>query len=83
MLDDLESILIQVDVYMKVDVEESVTIAKAEGIRTVPAFKIYKNGEKLIEMIRPSHQFLEDSVRNCILQQTLPAPSHGPNLYNV
>lgn len=59
------------------------TLAKAEGIKTVPAFKIYKNGEKLIEMIRPSHHFLEDSVRSCILQQTLPALSHGSNLYNI
>ena len=59
----------------KVDVEESVAVAKAEGIRTVPAFKIYKNGEKMIEMIRPSHHFLEDSVRSCI--QTVPASCHG------
>ncbi|KAL0559930.1 hypothetical protein IC582_000313 [Cucumis melo] len=69
--------------FIKVDVEESMTLAKAEGIKTVPAFKIYKNGEKLIEMIRPSHHFLEDSVRSCILQQTLPALSHGSNLYNI
>ncbi|XP_022952745.1 inactive TPR repeat-containing thioredoxin TTL3-like [Cucurbita moschata] len=61
--------------FIKVDVEESVAVAKAEGIRTVPAFKIYKNGEKMIEMIRPSHHFLEDSVRSCI--QTVPASCHG------
>lgn len=51
----------------QVDVEESVAVAKAESIRTVPTFKIYKNGEKLKEMIRPNHQFLEESVRNCTL----------------
>lgn len=50
-------------VCLKVDVEESLVIAKAESIRSVPTFKIYKNGEKVKEMVRPSHQFLEDSVR--------------------
>ncbi|XP_050380556.1 inactive TPR repeat-containing thioredoxin TTL3-like [Argentina anserina] len=49
--------------FFKVDVEESIAIAKAESIRSVPTFKIYKNGEKVKEMVRPSHQFLEDSVR--------------------
>lgn len=49
--------------FFKVDVEESLVIAKAESIRSVPTFKIYKNGEKVKEMVRPSHQFLEDSVR--------------------
>ncbi|GMN53971.1 hypothetical protein TIFTF001_023083 [Ficus carica] len=53
--------------FFKVDVEESLAVAKAESIRTVPTFKIYKNGEKLKEIIRPSHQFLEEAVRNCTL----------------
>ncbi|KAL5571019.1 hypothetical protein UlMin_020616 [Ulmus minor] len=53
--------------FFKVDVEESLAVAKAEGIRTVPTFKIYKNGEKVKEMIRPSHQFLEETVRNYCL----------------
>ncbi|XVE86368.1 hypothetical protein DITRI_Ditri18aG0029500 [Diplodiscus trichospermus] len=53
--------------FFKVDVEESIAVAKAEGIRMVPTFKIYKNGDKVKEMICPSHQFLEDSVRNYIL----------------
>ncbi|PQM42479.1 inactive TPR repeat-containing thioredoxin TTL3 [Prunus yedoensis var. nudiflora] len=53
--------------FFKVDVEESLSIAKAESIRTIPTFKIYKNGEKVKEMVRPSHQFLEDSVRTCSL----------------
>lgn len=44
--------------------EESLAIAKAEGIRTVPTFKMYKNGDKVKEIICPSHQFLEESVRN-------------------
>jgi len=45
-------------------VEELLAVAKAESIRTVPTFKIYRNGEKVMELIRPSHQLLEDSVRN-------------------
>ncbi|OMO61082.1 Tetratricopeptide-like helical [Corchorus olitorius] len=53
--------------FFKVDVEESLAVAKAESIRMVPTFKIYKNGDKVKEMICPSHQFLEDSVRNYIL----------------
>ncbi|KAI9086621.1 hypothetical protein K1719_031215 [Acacia pycnantha] len=51
--------------FIKVDVEECTSIAKAESIRAVPTFRIYTNGEKVMEMIRPSHQLLEDSVRNC------------------
>ncbi|OAY60714.1 inactive TPR repeat-containing thioredoxin TTL3 [Manihot esculenta] len=50
--------------FFKVDVEESLAVAKAEGIRTVPTFKVYKNGDKVKEMIRPSLQFLEDSVKS-------------------
>ncbi|KAJ1424589.1 Thioredoxin-like superfamily [Sesbania bispinosa] len=49
--------------FIKVDVEECLAIAKAESIRSVPTFKIYKNGQKVKEMIRPTHQSLEDSVR--------------------
>ncbi|KAL5864724.1 hypothetical protein ACOSQ3_002238 [Xanthoceras sorbifolium] len=50
--------------FFKVDVEESFAVAKAEIIRTVPTFKIYKNGAKVKEMVCPSHQLLEDTVRN-------------------
>ncbi|XP_054814372.1 inactive TPR repeat-containing thioredoxin TTL3-like [Prosopis cineraria] len=51
--------------FIKVDVEECLAIARAEGVRTVPTFKIYKNGKKVKEMVRPTHQFLEESVRSC------------------
>lgn len=57
--------LLSFETQLKVDVEDCPTIAKAEGIRTVPTFKIYKNGKKAKEMIRPTHQSLEESVRNC------------------
>ncbi|GAV60154.1 Thioredoxin domain-containing protein/TPR_8 domain-containing protein/TPR_11 domain-containing protein [Cephalotus follicularis] len=53
--------------FFKVDVEEILAVAKAESIRSVPTFKIYKNGNKVEEMIHPSHQFLEDAVRTCSL----------------
>ncbi|KAK7324684.1 hypothetical protein VNO77_28438 [Canavalia gladiata] len=49
--------------FIKVDVEECLAVAKSENIRSVPTFKIYKNGEKVKEMIRPTHLLLEDSVR--------------------
>ncbi|CAJ1956694.1 unnamed protein product [Sphenostylis stenocarpa] len=49
--------------FIKVDADECLAIAKTESIRSVPTFKIYKNGEKVKEMIRPTHQLLEDSVR--------------------
>ncbi|KAL4332358.1 hypothetical protein GQ457_07G003540 [Hibiscus cannabinus] len=53
--------------FYKVDVEESLAVAKAESIRTVPTFKVYKNGEKVKEMISPTHQLLEESVRKYII----------------
>ncbi|KAG2332277.1 hypothetical protein Bca4012_018170 [Brassica carinata] len=53
--------------FFMVDVEESLALAKAESIRKVPTLKIYKNGDKVKEMICPSHQFLEDSVKHFLL----------------
>ncbi|XP_065852148.1 inactive TPR repeat-containing thioredoxin TTL3-like [Euphorbia lathyris] len=53
--------------FLKVDVEESLAVAKAECIKKVPTFKIYKNGERVKEIICPTHHFLEDSVRSYCL----------------
>ncbi|XP_010506089.1 PREDICTED: inactive TPR repeat-containing thioredoxin TTL3 [Camelina sativa] len=53
--------------FFKVDVEESMVLAKAESIRKVPTFKMYKNGDKVKEMVCPSHQFLEDSIKHFLL----------------
>ncbi|KFK37110.1 hypothetical protein AALP_AA4G214100 [Arabis alpina] len=53
--------------FFKVDVEETLALAKAETIRKVPTFKIYKNGDKVKEMICPSHQFLEDTIKHFLL----------------
>ncbi|AEC10141.1 unnamed protein product [Arabidopsis thaliana] len=53
--------------FFMVDVEESMALAKAESIRKVPTFKMYKNGDKVKEMVCPSHQFLEDSIKHFLL----------------
>ncbi|PIA34108.1 hypothetical protein AQUCO_03900190v1 [Aquilegia coerulea] len=50
--------------FVKVDIEESVSVANAENVRIVPTFKIYKSGARVKEMICPSHQVLEYSVRH-------------------
>ncbi|PIA57782.1 hypothetical protein AQUCO_00500005v1 [Aquilegia coerulea] len=49
--------------FLKVDVEKSSVIAKVGNVRIVPAFKIYKNGNRVNEMVCPSQQELESSVR--------------------
>jgi len=50
--------------FLKVDVNDSPAVARAENVRTIPTFKIYKNGMKVKEMICPSQQLLEYSVRH-------------------
>ncbi|KAJ6822485.1 TPR repeat-containing thioredoxin TTL1-like [Iris pallida] len=50
--------------FLKVDVNESPIIAKTENVRIVPTFKIYKNRTRVKEMICPSQQVLEYSVRH-------------------
>uniref|UniRef100_A0A0D9UYC1 Thioredoxin domain-containing protein n=1 Tax=Leersia perrieri TaxID=77586 RepID=A0A0D9UYC1_9ORYZ len=48
--------------FLKVDINESPAVARAENVRTVPTFKIYKNGIRVKEMICPSQQLLEYST---------------------
>nr|GMC70251.1 TPR repeat-containing thioredoxin TTL1 [Ipomoea batatas] len=48
----------------KVDVEESPAIANAENVRIVPTFKIYKKSSRVKEMVCPSPEVLESSVRH-------------------
>uniref|UniRef100_A0ACD5VZ21 Uncharacterized protein n=1 Tax=Avena sativa TaxID=4498 RepID=A0ACD5VZ21_AVESA len=50
--------------FLKVDVTESPAVARLENVRTVPTFKIYKNAVRVKEMICPSQQLLEYSVRH-------------------
>ncbi|KAJ4980563.1 hypothetical protein NE237_031400 [Protea cynaroides] len=47
--------------FVKVDVEESPAVAKAENVRIFPTFKIYKNGSRVKEIICPTSQVLEYS----------------------
>lgn len=47
--------------------DESLALAKAESIKKVPTFKIYKDGEKVKEMVCPSHKLLEDNVKHFLL----------------
>ncbi|GLJ38630.1 hypothetical protein SUGI_0787650 [Cryptomeria japonica] len=49
--------------FLKVDIEENPTSAKSESISFVPTFKIYKNGVKVKEILCPSQQVLENSVK--------------------
>ncbi|XP_051152020.1 TPR repeat-containing thioredoxin TTL1-like [Andrographis paniculata] len=50
--------------FIKVDVDTGNAIARAENIQVAPTFKIYKKGIQLKEMIRPSPESLESSVRH-------------------
>ena len=48
----------------QVDVEERPEIARAESVIVVPTFKIYRDGLRVKEMVSPSRQVLECSVRH-------------------
>lgn len=48
----------------KVDLEESPLIANAENVRVVPTIKIYKKGNRVKEMVCPSPEVLEASLRH-------------------
>ncbi|RZS10316.1 hypothetical protein BHM03_00041508 [Ensete ventricosum] len=63
-----KALLRRADSYAKVvDINQSPDVAKAENVRIVPTFKIYKNGTRVKEMICPSQQVLEYSVRHYTL----------------
>ncbi|TKY66434.1 TPR repeat-containing thioredoxin TTL1 [Spatholobus suberectus] len=50
--------------FLKVDIQASPAVAAAENVRIVPTFKIYKNGSRVKEIICPSHDMLEHSIRH-------------------
>ncbi|KAK9688824.1 hypothetical protein RND81_09G013500 [Saponaria officinalis] len=50
--------------FLKVDVEKNPDVADAESVRIVPTFKIYKNGSRVKEIINPTNDVLEASVRH-------------------
>ncbi|XVE50106.1 hypothetical protein DITRI_Ditri01bG0135000 [Diplodiscus trichospermus] len=50
--------------FLKVDINENPAVANAENVRIVPTFKIYKNGNRVKEIVCPSREMLEHSVRH-------------------
>ncbi|XP_031503903.1 TPR repeat-containing thioredoxin TTL1-like isoform X1 [Nymphaea colorata] len=50
--------------FLRVDIDESPAVARSENVRIVPTFKIYKNGNRVKELVCPSQQVLEYSVRH-------------------
>ncbi|KAG6528561.1 hypothetical protein ZIOFF_010739 [Zingiber officinale] len=46
----------------KVDINKSPTVTKSDSVRSIPTFKIYKNGIRIKEMNCPSQQVLEYPV---------------------
>ncbi|EOA39808.1 hypothetical protein CARUB_v10008469mg [Capsella rubella] len=50
--------------FMKVDIEKCPSIGNAENVRVVPTVKIYKNGSRVKEIVCPSREVLEYSVRH-------------------
>lgn len=54
--------------WSKVDIEASPEVANAENVCIVPTFKIYKNGNRIKELVCPSRDVLEQSIRHYNLQ---------------
>ena len=47
----------------QVEIEDHPYLAKSEGVSSVPAFKIYKNGSRVKEISGKNHGLLERSVQ--------------------
>lgn len=50
--------------FLKVDIEDTPGVAATENVSIVPTVKIYRNGSRVKEIICPSQEFLESSVRH-------------------
>ncbi|KAI3716221.1 hypothetical protein L6452_23407 [Arctium lappa] len=50
--------------FLKVDLKESPEIGSAENVTVVPTIKIYKKGNRVKEMVCPSPEVLESSLRH-------------------
>ncbi|XP_047311350.1 TPR repeat-containing thioredoxin TTL1-like [Impatiens glandulifera] len=50
--------------FLKVDIEDTPAVAVSENVSIVPTVKIYRNGSRVKEIISPSQEFLESSVRH-------------------
>ncbi|KAK7301222.1 hypothetical protein RJT34_12083 [Clitoria ternatea] len=49
--------------FLKVEIEDHPYLAKSEGVTSIPAFKIYKNGSRVKEISGNKHELLERSVK--------------------
>lgn len=45
------------------EIEDHPYLAKSEGVSSIPAFKIYKNGSKVKDIIGNNRELLESSVK--------------------
>ncbi|KAJ0244730.1 TPR repeat-containing thioredoxin TTL2 [Hirschfeldia incana] len=50
--------------FLKVEIEKCPAVGDAEKVRVVPTFKIYKLGSRMKEIVCPSKEALESSVRH-------------------
>ncbi|RVX23498.1 Inactive TPR repeat-containing thioredoxin TTL3 [Vitis vinifera] len=50
--------------FLKVEVEEHPNIARSEGVSSLPAFKIYKNGSRVKEISGDNLDLLESTVKS-------------------
>ncbi|KXN66586.1 thioredoxin-like protein [Conidiobolus coronatus NRRL 28638] len=48
----------------KLDVDKLSNVAESEGIRAMPTFKLYKNGNLVNEVVGPSKKAIEDLFLN-------------------
>eukprot|EP00252_Welwitschia_mirabilis_P016486 TRINITY_DN3635_c0_g1_i1.p1 TRINITY_DN3635_c0_g1~~TRINITY_DN3635_c0_g1_i1.p1 ORF type:complete len:902 (-),score=141.50 TRINITY_DN3635_c0_g1_i1:572-3277(-) len=53
--------------FLKVDIEENPALSKSESVTLVPTFKIYRDGITVKEILCPSQQVLENSVKHYCL----------------
>ncbi|CAI8597508.1 unnamed protein product [Vicia faba] len=49
--------------FLKVEIEDHPYLTKSEGVNTIPAFKIYKNGSRVKEISGNNHELLEKSIK--------------------
>ncbi|KAL8141295.1 hypothetical protein V2J09_007316 [Rumex salicifolius] len=59
--------------FLKVDLEGSPDVAEAENVRIAPTLRIYKNGSRVKEVVNPTNDMLEASVRQYEEEDTLEA----------
>ena len=50
--------------HLQVDVEEHPYLTRIESVTFIPTFKLYKNGQKVKEILGPSEQTLEHAVKH-------------------